>query len=131
MPRKTLRPANLDFQPRPTYPYSPGARGGHYLFTAGQVAWGADGALVGGGDIRAQTRQTLSNVESVLIEGGATWDDVLKCNVYLKDMRDFQDMNEVFSQTFPDDPPARTTVQAHMAEEDMLVEIEVIAYVEG
>ena len=93
MPRKILKPAQLNFQPRPTYPYSPGTRGGDLVYTAGQVAWGSDGNMVGVGDIEKQTRQTLSNVEAVLIEGGACWDDVSKCNVYLKDMNDFQKMN--------------------------------------
>ena len=129
MPRKILRPEQLDFQPRPTYPYSPGTRGGNMVFTAGQVAWGSDGNIVGIGDIEVQTRQTLSNVEAVLREGGASWDDVLKCNVYLKDMKDFQRMNEIFSEIFADRPPARTTVQTPMAEETMLVEIEAVAYI--
>ena len=129
MPRKVLTPAQLKFQPRPTYPYSPGTRGGNLVYTAGQVAWGSDGNIVGIGDIEKQTRQTLSNVEAVLTEGGAGWDDVLKCNVYLKDMKDFQRMNRVFAETFPDNPPARTTVQTPMAEATMLVEIEAIAYV--
>ncbi len=129
MPRTVLKPEQLNFQPRPTYPYSPGARGGNMVYTAGQVAWGSDGNIVGVGDIEAQTRQTLNNVEAVLREGGATWSDVLKCNVYLKDMRDFQRMNGIFSEIFPDNPPARTTVQTPMAEETMLVEIEAVAYI--
>jgi 2-iminobutanoate/2-iminopropanoate deaminase len=129
MPRKVIKPAQLDFQPRPTYPYSPGACGGNMVYTAGQVAWGSDGNVVGIGDIEAQTRQTLSNVGAVLTEGGASWDDVLKCNVYLKDMKDFQKMNDIFAEIFPKDPPARTTVQTPMAEETMLVEIEAIAYI--
>ena len=129
MPRAVLKPEQLNFQPRPTYPYSPGARGGNMVYTAGQVAWGSDGNIVGVGDIEAQTRQTLSNVEAVLREGGATWNDVLKCNVYLKDMSDFQKMNGIFSEIFPDNPPARTTVQTPMAEETMLVEIEAVAYI--
>ena len=128
MPRQILKPEQLDFQPRPTYPYSPGTRGGDLIFTAGQVAWGRDGNIVGIGDIEAQTRQTLSNVGAVLAEGGGGWDDVLKCNVYLKDMADFQRMNAIFAEIFPHDPPARTTVQAPMAEESMLIEIEAIAY---
>ena len=128
MPRKILTPEQLNFQPRPSYPYSPGTRGGNLVYTAGQVAWGRDGNIVGLGDIEAQTRQTLSNVEAVLNEGGAGWDDVLKCNVYLKDMQDFQKMNAVFSEYFPHNPPARTTVQTPMAEETMLVEIEAVAY---
>lgn len=129
MPRKILIPEQLNFQPRPTYPYSPGTRGGNMVFTAGQVAWGSDGNIVGIGDIEAQTRQTLSNVEAVLKEGGADWSDVLKCNVYLKDMKDFQKMNKIFNELFPDNPPARTTVQTPMAEEIMLIEIEAIAYI--
>ncbi len=129
MPRTVLKPASLDFQPRPTYPYSPGAKGGGMIFTAGQVAWDATGEVTGIGDVRAQTIQTLANVEAVLKEGGATWDDVVKCNVYLKDMADFQIMNEEFAKIFPNDPPARTTVQTPLAEETMLVEIEAVAVV--
>ncbi len=130
MPKTVLRPKNLDFQPRPTYPYSPGARAGNYVFTAGQVAWDETGEVTGRGDVRAQTVQTLNNVKSVLAEGGAGLDDVVKCNVYLKDMRDFQAMNEVFASFFPTKPPARTTVQAALAEPEMLVEIEAVAYLD-
>lgn len=128
MPRTVLKPASLDFQPRPAYPYSPGAKGGGMIYTAGQVAWDANGEVTGIGDVRAQTIQTLANVEAVLREGGATWDDVVKCNVYLKDMADFQIMNEEFARVFPVDPPARTTVQTPLAEDTMLVEIEAVAF---
>ncbi len=131
MAKRVLRPKNLEFQPRPTYPYSPGARGGDYIYTAGQVAWNDKGELVGIGDVRAQTRQVLSNIASILAEGGAAMADVLKCNVYLADIRYFQAMNEEFARAFPTDPPARTTVQAALAEPEMLVEIEAIAYVGG
>ena len=129
MPRTTLRPKSLDFQPRPTYPYSPGACGGGMIFTAGQVAWDETGEVIGIGDQPAQTRQTLKNVVSVLHEGGATVDDVIKCNVYLADIRDFDVMNAEFARVFPTDPPARTTVEARLAEATMLVEIEAVAWV--
>lgn len=129
MPKQVLRPTNLSFQPRPTYPYSPGASAAGWVFTAGQVAWNDQGQLVGLGDVRAQTRQVLSNVLSILREAGAGPQDVLKCNVYLADIRYFQAMNEVFAETFPTDPPARTTVQAALAEPEMLVEIEAIAFI--
>jgi reactive intermediate/imine deaminase len=130
MPKQTLCPPNLSFQPRPEYPYSPGTRAGPFIYTAGQVAWDERAELVGLGDPTAQTRQVLANVESILREGGATRADVLKCNVYLADIRHFQAMNAVFAEFFGDDPPARTTVQAALAEPEMLVEIEAIAYVE-
>jgi len=131
MPKIVLKPKNLNFQPRPSYPYSPGAKAGNMIFTAGQVAWDKSSNLIGINDIRAQTIQTLSNVISVLKEGGAKLDDVVKCNVYLKDMKDFHIMNEEFAKIFPQNPPARTTVQTPMAEPEMLVEIEAIAYIKG
>tara|TARA_B110000305_G_C19204078_1_gene522609 strand:- start:362 stop:757 length:396 start_codon:yes stop_codon:yes gene_type:complete len=129
MPKIILKPRNLDFQPRPTYPYSPGTKAGNMVYTAGQVAWDNTGKVIGINDIRAQTKQTLSNVFSVLKEGGADINDVVKCNVYLKNMSDFQIMNEEFAKVFPINPPARTTVQTPMAEPEMLVEIEAIAYI--
>ncbi len=128
MPRKTLTPASLEFQPRPTFPYSPGATGGNMVYTAGQVAWDHTGEVTALGDVRAQTVQTLNNVKAVLEEAGATLDDVLKCNVYLKNIDDFQIMNEEFAKFFPTDPPARTTVQTPLCEPQMLVEIEAIAW---
>ncbi len=131
MPRKTLRPANLEFQPRPAYPYSPGAMAHGFVLTAGQVAWDERGEVVGIGDVRAQTRQTLQNVLSVLAEAGAGPADVLKCTVYLTEMGNFQIMNEEFARVFPVDPPARTTVQARLADPEMLVEIEAIAFIGG
>ena len=129
MPKRTLRPANLSFQPRPTYPYSPGAAAEGWVFTAGQVAWNSRAEVVGPGDVAAQTRQVLSNIESVLREAGGTMEDVLKCNVYLKDVADFQAMNAVFAEVFPTEPPARTTVQALLADPEMLVEIEAVAFI--
>jgi reactive intermediate/imine deaminase len=131
MPKKTLIPERLAFQPRPAYPYAPGAAGGGLVFTAGQVAWGPDGKLVAIGDVRGQTRQTLDNVLAVLAEAGATPADVVKCTVYLADIRHFEVMNEEFARVFPEDPPARTTVEARLAEPEMLVEVEAIASVGG
>src|SRR5258707_12384273 len=92
MPKQVLRPSTLMFQPRPTFPYSPGAKGGGLIFTAGQVAWDKTGRIVGIGDVRRQTIQTLKNVVSVLKEGGARPSDVLKCKVYLADIRHFQEI---------------------------------------
>lgn len=129
MPKQVLRPKNLSFQPRPTYPYSPGAKAGGLIITAGQVAWDKKGKLVGIGNVRAQTRQVLSNVKSVLAEGGASFDDVIECSVFLADIRHFQEMNEEFAKAFPKKPPARTTIQALLAEPEMLVEIRAIAWV--
>ena len=128
MAKHVLRPAGLSFLPQRSYPYSPGTRAGHLVHTSGQVAWNADQQIVGVGDPAAQTRQVLANVAAVLEAGGATLRDVLKCNVYLADIRHFQAMNDVFAEFFGADPPARTTVEARLADPAMLVEIEAIAW---
>jgi reactive intermediate/imine deaminase len=128
MPKQVLRPSQLSYLPLPEYPYSAGTTANGIIYTAGLVAWDENGKLVGRGDVRAQTRQVFSNMRAVLAEAGATFKDVLKCNVYLADMRYFPMMNEEFRKAFPVDPPARTTVQAALAEPDMLVEIEAVAY---
>ena len=67
------------------------------VFTAGQVAWDETGEVTGIGDVAAQTQQTLKNVVAVLHEGGASVDDVIKCNVYLADIRDVEVMNAEFA----------------------------------
>jgi len=128
MAKHVLRPAGLSFLPQRSYPYSPGTRAGHLVHTSGQVAWNADQQIVGVGDPAAQTRRVLANVAAVLEAGGATLRDVLKCNVYLADIRHFQAMNDVFAEFFGTDPPARTTVEARLADAEMLVEIEAIAW---
>lgn len=130
MTKRVLCPKNLSFQPRPTYPYSPGTKAGRFIITAGQVAWDETGKVIAIGDVRAQTRQVLRNIESILAEGGGKMSDVLECCVYLSDIRMFQAMNEEFAKAFPTDPPARTTVEARLAEPEMLVEIKAIAYIE-
>lgn len=129
MPRTVLRPRALSYLPLPNYPYSAGTAANGLVYTAGLVPWDESGKLVGIGDVKRQTRQVLSNLKAVLAEAGATFDDILKCNVYLADMRYFPDMNEVFRDAFPSDPPARTTIQAALAEPEMLVEIEAVAFV--
>ncbi len=131
MPKHVLRPVQLSYLPLPEYPYSAGTTANGMIYTAGLVAWDEQGKLVGKGDVRAQTRQIFSNMRAVLAEAGATFEDILKCNVYLSDMRFFPLMNEEFRKAFPDDPPARTTVQAALAEPEMLVEIEAVAFVEA
>jgi reactive intermediate/imine deaminase len=129
VPRTLLRPRSLSYLPLPEYPYSPGTIAANgMIYTAGLVAWDARGKLVGEGDPGAQTRQIFANMRSVLAEAGATFDDILKCNVYLVDIGHFPLMNEEFRKAFPKDPPARTTVQAALAGPGLLVEIEAVAY---
>ena len=129
MPRKILRPKALSYLPLPSYPYSAGTAAGGFVYTSGLVPWDETGTVVAIGDVGGQTRRVLANLAAVLAEAGATFDDVLKCNVYLADMRHFEAMNAVYREAFTGDPPARTTVEAALAEPEMLVEIDAVAFV--
>lgn len=102
---------------------------GRLVFVSGQVARDADGQLVGKGDIKAQTRKTLQNVQAVLAESGATMDDVVKVTVFVTDLADhFAAIHEVRSEFFKSDYPASTLVEIKsLADKDMLIEIEAIA----
>jgi len=112
--------------PKSGSPFSHGFRGGNLVFTSGQV--GTDpktGQVVEG--IEAQTRQALENVEAVLEAAGCSRTDVVKVTVFLADMRDFGAMNNVYAEFFSKPYPARSTVEAKLANQSMRVEIEAIA----
>ena len=127
MPKQVIQPKSMAV---PKAPYSPGIKKGNFVFTSGQVANDSNGNLVGIGDIAAQTNQCLANIEAVLKEAGATKNDVLKCIVFLSDIRYFQDMNAVYAKFFDgSDKPGRSCVQAPLARPEMLVEIEAVAYI--
>jgi 2-iminobutanoate/2-iminopropanoate deaminase len=111
-------------------PYSQAVRVGDLLYTSGQVALDpATGALVAGG-IAEQTTQVLSNLAAVLAAAGTDFTRVCKTTVFLKDMKDFAAMNEIYAKSFAPEgtvPPARSTVAAAGLPKDALVEIECIA----
>ena len=109
-------------------PYSQGvATDNGFVFTAGQVALDpATGGLVGG-DITAETRRVLENVKAVLEAAGSGMPFVVKTTVYLKDIKDFAAMNEVYGEYFRENPPARSTVEVARLPRDAKVEIEAIA----
>ncbi len=128
MPRDPVNPKDFAYASDGGFPLSPGAAAGDWLFLSGCVPVDGSGGVVGGTDVAAQTEQVLANLVTVLAARGGSLDDVIKCNVYLADIRTFQAMNDVFASHFPNDPPARTTVEARLADSRWLVEIEAVAY---
>lgn len=115
--------------PKAIGPYSQGIRARMFIFTAGQVAIDpATGKLVEG-DIRAQTRQVLNNLDAILQAAGASLGQVVKTTVFLADMNDFQAMNGVYATFFTVNPPARSTVQVTRLPLGALVEIEAVTFV--
>ncbi|MGE5700217.1 MAG: RidA family protein [Deltaproteobacteria bacterium] len=122
--RKTVR---TDKAPAAIGPYSQAVRSGGFLFCSGQIPLDPEsGKLVEGG-IEAQTERVLMNLEAVLAAGGATLAAVVKTTVFLADLADFPAMNAVYGRYFPEDPPARATVQAARLPAGARVEIEAVA----
>jgi 2-iminobutanoate/2-iminopropanoate deaminase len=108
-------------------PYSQAVRAGGFLFCSGQLPLDpSTGKMVEGG-VEAQAERVLSNLEAVLIAGGATLRSVVKTTVYLVDMGDFPAMNAVYGKFFPEDPPARATVQIVKLAAGACVEIDAVA----
>lgn len=115
---------NSPAAPRPGGPYSHAVVSGRLAFLAGQRPVEPDtGELVDG--IQAQTRTVLTNLGAVLEALGAGFDDVVRTNVYLNDIGDFDAVNAVYREFFREPFPARTTVAAHLR--GILVEIDAVA----
>ncbi|MFN0156989.1 MAG: RidA family protein [Bacteroidota bacterium] len=111
-------------------PYSQGVIiDGKMIYTAGQIGLDpATGKLVAD-DIKTQTRRVMENLKAILEAGGSNLSQVVKTTVFIKDMNEFADMNAVYGEFFPADPPARSTVEVARLPRDVRVEIEAIALV--
>lgn len=122
-----LRPVTTDALPKPVGPYSPGMVVGGLVFVSGQA--GRDpvtGSLAP--DVETQTEQALRNVEAILRAAGSGLEHVVRCGVFLKDMRQFPLMNGVYARAFGTHRPARTTVEVSgLPGEGLLVEIDAVA----
>jgi len=114
--------------PAPIGPYNQGiiARGS-FVFIAGQVPIEPRSGQVVPGDIKAQTRQVLKNLQAILEKTGLQFENVVKTTVFLQDMNEFAGMNEVYAEFFKIDPPARSTIEVARLPRDVKVEIEAIA----
>ena len=115
--------------PKALGPYSQAVVYGGLAYLSGQIPIDPASSKVIEGGISAQTDRVLTNIKAVLEACGASLDSVLKTTVYLKDMDDFAPMNQVYERYFPNNPPARSTVQAAKLPRDVSVEIDAIAAV--
>ena len=123
------RPVLSETLPKPVGPYSPGLVFERLVFVSGQ---GGKDPVTGllAPDIEAQTEQCLRNIAAILEAGGSSLRHVLRCGVFMLDLREFDRMNAVYARTFGDHRPVRTTIQAAaLPGEGLRVEIDAIAYV--
>ena len=114
--------------PPPLAPYSPGAKAGNTVYVSGTLAIDKDGKTVGVGDAKAQTRFILESIRSVVEAAGGSLKDVAFNQIFLKDLKDYGAMNEVYREYFPAQPPARYCIRADLVKPEFLVEIVAVAH---
>lgn len=115
--------------PKPVGPYSPGMRFERLIFVSGQGGVDPTTGKLAGPGVPEQTAQCLKNVQTILQAAGSDLKYALRCGVFLMDMKEFSQMNEVYAKTFGDHRPARTTIQAAgLPGDGMRVEIDCVAY---
>ncbi|MCX5765132.1 MAG: Rid family detoxifying hydrolase [bacterium] len=124
------RPIHSADLPKPVGPYSPGMGFERLIFVSGQGATVPATGKLSGPDAASQTEQCLANLRTILQAGGSDLQYVLRCGVFLLDMKEFTEMNGVYERVFAGHRPARTTIQAAaLPGEGLRVEIDCIAYV--
>lgn len=117
-----------DEAPKAIGPYSQAIAFKDLLFVSGQIAINPASGNIEATSIEAQTEQVMKNIRSILLAAGSDLTRVLKCTVFLQDLKDYTAFNTVYGQFFADLPPARSTVQVARLPRDARVEIDVIAY---
>ncbi len=122
--RRVIRPENYPYF---GFPYSPGILVGNTLYIAGHLGRDPDTTELVEGGLESETRQAMANINEVLREAGMEFDDVVSVTAYLANIEDFPRFNAVYREFFPDDPPARATVQVAALNVGAQVEIQMIA----
>ncbi len=120
---------NTNNAPAAIGPYSQGIKVGNLIFTSGQLPVNPSTGELITGDIKKETRQCLENVKAILEEAGTSLEDAIKITVFIKDMDQFAKINEVYSEFFPLDKPARSCVEVARLPKDANIEIEGVAFI--
>jgi reactive intermediate/imine deaminase len=114
--------------PKAIGPYSQGVIAGNTLYISGQVPLNPETSSLIEGDIASQAKQVISNIENICIEAGASLSDIVKLNIYLTDLSNFSDVNEVMQERFAEPYPARATVEVAGLPLGVEIEMDAIVY---
>lgn len=117
--------------PRAVGPYSQAIRAGDLVFVSGQLPLDPDSGEMISGTIGDMTRRVFANIEAILETADSSLSSVVKITVYLMDLRDFDEVNEVFEEVLPSEPPARETVQVAGLPKGSRIEMSAVAVVQG
>lgn len=125
----TMHLISTEKAPAAVGPYSQGVKKGNIIYTSGQLPIVPETGELLKGNIKDVARQSLENVKAVLNEAGATLNDVVKVTVFVADMNNFAQINEVYAEYFTDHKPARSLVEVSRLPKDGDIEIEAIAII--
>ncbi|MCM3598158.1 RidA family protein [Metabacillus idriensis] len=120
---------HTDQAPKAIGPYSQAYQAGPLLFTSGQIPLTSEGEIIAG-DVIKQTHQVFNNLQAVLEAGGAGLNDVVKVTIFITNLNNFANINEVYASYFGNHRPARSFVEVSRLPKDVEVEIEAIAFIE-
>lgn len=118
-----------DNAPAAIGPYSQAVRAGDFLYVSGQIPLDPTSGEVVSGGVEEQTDRVLKNLQAILEEAGADFTNVVKFSIFLKDIEDFGVVNEIYGSFLEEPYPARATVEVSRLPKDVLVEMDVVAYV--
>ena len=126
----TKQIVHTDNAPQPVDTYSQAVKVGNLLLVSGQLPINPDSGELVTGNFKERTRQVLNNLKNIVEAAGTNMNKVVKTNVYLTDLSNFAEVNEVYSEFFPSDPPARAAIQVSNLPLNTDIEIECIAELE-
>jgi len=119
-----------DGAPKPLGPYSQAVKAGNTIYCSGNIAIDPKtNEIVGNGNVKEETQQVLKNMDAVLTQAGATASNVVRCTVFLDDLSDFADINEIYQEYFKECPvpPSRSCVEVSALPKNVKIEIDCIA----
>ncbi len=122
-----MQPIQTDHAPAPIGPYNQAILANGTLYVSGQIALDPATGTFAATDVEGQTRQVMKNLGAILEAAGLSFAQVVKCGIFVKDMNDFGKVNAIYGEAFPQNSPARETVEVARLPKDALVEISCIA----
>lgn len=123
------RTINSKKAPQAIGPYSQAVQTGQLLYVSGQLPVDAATGQLVQSNIEAETKQVLENIKAIIEEAGAKMADIVKTTIFIKDMNDFQRVNEAYQDYFQTEPPARVCIEVSKLPKDANIEIDAIAYI--
>ncbi len=114
--------------PMPIGPYSQAVEANGFIFISGQIAINPEtGQMIEHADIKSEIKQVMENLKAIITASSSSMSNIVKCTIFLRDMKSFGDVNSVYGEYFPNDPPARETVEVSGLPKNANVEISAIA----